>query len=180
MSDIDYEQTITEYGWDDLLALWQAIERGDTPGWATGKALEYLVLRAFQIEGGEVRYPYRVNISDEEVEQIDGVVYTDGLLCLVECKDQAHHINIEPIAKMRNQLQRRPGAAIGVVFSRSDFTKPAFTLAQFLHPQTILLWNGEEIAYALQRQVMRQALMTKYRFCIEEGLGYYNLLRGGV
>lgn len=176
LNDTDYEQTIGGYGWDDLLGLWRAIETGDTPGWAAGKALEYLVLRAFQIEGAEVRYPYRVHIDGEEIEQIDGVVYSDGLACLVECKDQAQPVNVEPIAKMRNQLLRRPGVTVGIIFSRRGFTDPANSLTRFLAPQTILLWSGREIAYALRRQMMRQALIIKHRGCIEEGLGYYNIM----
>jgi hypothetical protein len=61
-----------------------------------------------------------VKINEGEVEQIDGVVYSDELACLVECKDEAGKVNFEPIAKLRNQLLRRPGAAIGMVFSRSE------------------------------------------------------------
>lgn len=170
-----YEQLITQFDTDKLLELWQAIVAGETPGWEAGKAFEYLVLRAFQIEGAEIRWPYRVVIGGDEIEQIDGVVYSDSLACLVECKDQAERANIEPIAKLRNQLLRRPGAAIGLVFSRSGFTEPAITLARFIAPQTILLWDGSEVVYALQRQAMRHALLAKYRFCVERGLPVYNI-----
>lgn len=170
-----YEQIIEQYDTNKLLELWQAIMAGETPGWDSGKAFEYLVLRAFQIEGAEVRWPYRVIIGGDEIEQIDGVIYSDNLACLIECKDQIERTNIEPIAKLRNQLLRRPGATIGLVFSRSGFTEPAVTLARFIAPQTILLWDGEEVVYALQRQSMRQALMSKYRFCIEWGLPSYNI-----
>lgn len=59
------------------------IEAGNTPGWEPGKALEYFVLRAFQLEEAQVTFPY-----------------CDGLACLTECKDTAYRANIEPIAKM--------------------------------------------------------------------------------
>jgi len=172
----NYENKISQCDQDDLLNLWEAIEAKDTPGWAPGKALEYLVLRAFQLEGAEVRWPYSVKMDEGAVEQIDGVVYSDGLACLVECKDQVEKVNFEPVAKLRNQLLRRPGAAIGMVFSRSEFTRPALTLVQFVAPQTILLWRGEEIKYALQDRCVRKGLVAKYRYCIEHGLSYYNII----
>ena len=43
-------------------------------------------------------------MGEDEVEQIDGIVYAEGLACLVESKDQIKAVNFEPIAKLRNQL----------------------------------------------------------------------------
>lgn len=172
----NYQQKIAGYDRPKLLKLWKKIETRKTPGWDTGKAFEYLILRAFQIEGAEVTQPYTVRLDGEDIEQIDGVVYTDGLACLTECKDTINKVNIEPIAKLRNQLLRRPATALGIIFSRSGFTEPAFTLAQFMTPQTILLWSGEEVNYALEMQCFRQSLVKKYRFCIERGITYYNIL----
>ena len=60
------------------------IEQADPPR----SPLEYLVIRAFEVEGAPVTYPYTVFVGGTVVEQIDGAVYTDGLSCLVECKDQ--------------------------------------------------------------------------------------------
>ena len=172
---IDYEEL--KYSRRKLRQLWYAINEGkaDAYGWDSGKALEYFVLRAFQLEGAEVRWPFDVKIADSTVEQIDGVIYSDGLACLVECKDWSTKINIEPIAKLRNQLLRRPGASIGLVFSRQGFTDPALTLARFALPQTILLWTGEELSLALEKRMMREGLIAKYRRCVEEGLPDYNL-----
>ncbi|OAD20757.1 hypothetical protein THIOM_003518, partial [Candidatus Thiomargarita nelsonii] len=116
MSDeIKYKYKISQYQWDDLLNLWEAIKNGDTPEWSPGKAFEYLIVRAFQLEGADVIYPFSVKMAREELEQIDGVVYTSGLACLIESKDQKTSVNIEPIAKLRNQLLRRPATAIGMI-----------------------------------------------------------------
>lgn len=173
----DYENKITKYNRAKLRRLWKLIKEGKTmeDGWGMGKAFEYFVLRAFQIEGADIRWPYDIEIAGSVVEQIDGVVYTEGLACLVECKDWASKISVEPIAKIRNQLLRRPGATIGAVFSRYGFTDPALTLARFTLPQAILLWSGEEIDFALERKCMCKGLLTKYRRCIEEGLPDYNI-----
>jgi hypothetical protein len=167
---------ILQYQWDDLLGLWEGLKKGNTPKWAPGKAFEYLILRAFQLDGADVVYPFSVIIDGEELEQIDGVIYTQGLACVIECKDQKVPINLEPIAKLRNQLLRRPASAIGILFSRSGFTKPARTLAQFIAPQTVLLWKGEEIEYALHHHYMCQGLIAKYRYCVEHSYPSYNIL----
>ena len=171
----EYEAKIANYNWDDLIQLWSEIESGDTPGWDTGKALEYLVLRAFELDGAEVTWPYSVRVDGDELEQIDGVVYSEGLACIIECKDSSTKVNIEPIAKLRNQLLRRPTTTIGSVFSRNGFTEAAITLARFVSPQTILLWGGEEINYSLQNKNKSRFLIKKYRYCIEYGLPDYNI-----
>lgn len=176
VGQVDYVAQITRYQTHQaLLALWQAIAAKDTPGWPPGRALEYLVLRAFQLEGAEVRWPFRVEEEGEEIEQIDGIVYTDGFACLVECKDVTPRVNIDPIAKLRNQLLRRPGATIGLLFSTSSFTEPAKMLARFIAPQTILLWQGKEIAYCLEQRAFRLGLQVKYRWCVEYAIPFYNL-----
>lgn len=179
-TEYEYQLKISDLDHSGLLTLWQAIEVGAVEGWAPGKALEYLVLRAFQLEGAAVRWPYSVNIGEEEVEQIDGVVYMSGLSCLVECKDTVQRTNVEPIAKLRNQLLRRPSSTIGIVVSKNGFTEAATTLAQFLAPQTVLLWNGEELASALHAQTLRRSLVAKYRFCVETGRPDYSIMQEGI
>jgi hypothetical protein len=54
----DYQARIAGMGWGDLSRLWEGINARDTPGWEPGKAFEYLVLRAFELDGAEVKYPY--------------------------------------------------------------------------------------------------------------------------
>jgi hypothetical protein len=172
-----YEGMIKSLQWEGLRMLWAQIESRDTPEWDPGKAFEYLVLRAFQLDGAEVKWPYGVKLFGEEVEQIDGVVYCAGLSCLVESKDFANKINVDiaPIAKLRNQLLRRPASTLGLVFSRTGFTDPARHLSYFSLPQTILLWSGEEIKYALEKEVICELLTLKYHVCIEDGLPDYDV-----
>jgi len=181
-TDAEYQQNIEDLDWDELLQLWERIKNGTTQeqGWASGKALEYLVLQAFKLSGAEVVWPYSVRLDEEEIEQIDGAVYLRDIAFLVECKDHSSRINIEPIAKLRNQLLRRPGAVIGVVFSRKGFTNPASTLARFTSPQTILLWNGEEIEQVLKDRDFCRHLITKYRACIERGLPDFDIRQAAV
>lgn len=170
----DFAERVCRLGWSDLRDLWQRILLGTADEWPSGKAFEYLVLRAFELDGAVVRWPYTVTIGDETAEQIDGAIHIGALSCLVECKDTADRINIEPIAKLRNQLLRRPAGVIGLVFSRSGFTAPALTLAQFVAPQTILLWTGDEVDHLLKKESINTALMKKYRHCVETGTPDYD------
>ena len=165
---------IRKLDWNGLRALWQGIKGSRTPRWGAGRALEYLVLRGFELSGAEIVWPYEVHIANQIVEQIDGVAYSAGLPCLVECKDTADPVNIEPLSKMRNQLLRRPSGAIGLVVSRSGFTAPAQTLAQYMVPQTILLCAGLELEYILQTENFASALEKKYRYCVQTGIPDYD------
>jgi hypothetical protein len=177
----EYRERVMQYGPAEVVRLWESVQAGQTPGWGPGKAFEYLLLRAFQLEGAEIVWPYSVRDLGEELEQIDGALLVNGLHCLVEAKDYAEEAqDVRPIAKMRNQLLRRPAQALGIVFSRSGFTSPAVTLARYTAPQTILLWQGTEIDLAVREQTMVAGLMRKYRYAVTHGWPDLNLvtLRG--
>lgn len=178
----EYKIKIKAYQRNDLLELWHQILSRETPGWELGRALEYFILRAFELEEAEVVYPYSVRQGGEELEQIDGVIYISGLACMVECKNYALNtpVSVEPIAKLRNQILRRPIGVIGSIFSTSGFTDPAITLVQFMLPQTILLWGRDEIDYAARNQSLCQSLLEKYRYYIEYGLLDHNIANGDI
>jgi hypothetical protein len=97
------------------------------------------------------------------------------LSVLVESKDYQEAISIDPIVKMRSQLQRRPNGVIGSVFSVNGFTDPALTLAQFMAPQTILLWNNQDVEYCLGEGTFLEGFFLKYRYCVEQGKADFNL-----
>jgi hypothetical protein len=173
----EYQERISRFGWKELSGLWEEIKSGSTPGWPDGKALEYLGLRAFQLGGAVVCWPYEVRLWDESeiVEQIDGAIHGRGLHCLIESKDWGKNVNIEPVAKLRDKLLRRPAGTIGVVFSRGDFTSAAVKLAQFAVHEGVLLWTGREIGYALRSENILDALDVKYRVCVEQANPYFNV-----
>lgn len=173
-TEATYLSRVTAMSREDLLLLWNQVVAGDTPGWDAGRALEYLILRAFQLEGADVRWPFSVKLADETVEQIDGVVYADGLACLIEVKDQSTPLSFEAIAKLRSQLARRPASTVGLLFSRGGFTPAARILTGFVAPQTILLWEGADITNALARQQFLGGLRRKYQLAVENGLGDWN------
>jgi hypothetical protein len=88
----EYEARIQKLRWAGLQKLWEAIKRRDTPDWDAGKAFEYVILRAFELDGARVRWPYPVNLFGEEMEQIDGSVAVNGLYALLETKDEVEKI----------------------------------------------------------------------------------------
>lgn len=166
----DYESKIQKLGWSGLRVLWQKIEKRDTPDWDPGMAFQYLVLRMFDLDGANVRWPYQVKSKEGTVlEEIDGSVQVNGLYALVESKNTEGDVSIEPIAKLRNQLLRRPSATIGLLFSRKAFTPPAVQLAQFTMPQAILLWTGPEVERSLEKESVARFFEQKYRWCVDTG-----------
>ncbi|WP_205525454.1 restriction endonuclease [Pyxidicoccus trucidator] len=152
-------------GQAELLAFWGRVKRRERiEGWAPGRAFEFLMLRAFQLEGARVVWPY-----SSDLEQIDGGIYIDGLACLVEAKDHAEPIGFDAIAKLALRMQRRPASAVGLLFSTSGFTWPALK-AVAVHPiRNVLLWSDTDIGLALNQGV-RAALRRKWRGAVEAGV----------
>jgi hypothetical protein len=178
----EYEARIRAMGWQELRELWSQVKVRETRDWQPGKAFEYLVLRAFDLDGAEVRWPYPVSLhgQDEVIEQIDGSVRFGGLYGLVESKDETGNIAIAPIAKLRNQLMRRPAGTIGVVFSSQGYTEAALQLAQFALPQAILLWTGNQIEFALNNERICDLCERKYRACVDYGMVDFDISLGGI
>lgn len=175
MTAKEYQEAIRKLEWDDLLQIWR--HRNESPNiekWGKGKFFEYAILRAFELEGAEVRYPYNVPTpnaikGNTIVEQIDGVIYVDGLTILAESKDYQANVDIEPLAKLQVRLIRRPSPVIGCLFCASDFTWPTQVLIETLMPYTILLWTNDDIEYCLQNKSFVKGLKMKYRGVVEDG-----------
>jgi hypothetical protein len=172
----EYQTAIQKKRWPGLKELWENIKARKTPQWEPGKGFEYLVLRMFDLDEADVRWPYPVPLfGDEDVEQIDGSVRIGSLYCLVESKDEVGNIAIGPIAKLRNQLLRRPAGTVGFVFSSQGFTDPAVLLAHFALPQAILLWSGDEVEMALERRKICEYAELKFRACVDQGMPDFNI-----
>jgi Restriction endonuclease len=160
--------------------MWQVLRsRDNLPGWPPGRALEYLVLRAFQLEGAEVTWPYEVRRKGVLLEQVDGAVYCDGTTCLIEAKAHSEPIDFMAISRMKARLLRRPRTVIGAVFSVGEFTEAAYQLTECLPPPDVLLWDGDDLGWALQRQAMREGMRKKLRHAIEQGFADLELTRQG-
>jgi hypothetical protein len=175
----EYQRRVLALDHSGLLALWQGLRVGvSPPEWPPGVLLEYLLLRAFQLEGAEVTWPYRVYRNSVLLEQIDGVVYFDGLTCLVECKSVTGPVDAIAIVKLKSQLLRRPRTAFGALFITGKFSEAAFTLLEMLPPSDVLLWRGEEIELALRGHRLLEGMRRKLRHAVETGFADLNLVEG--
>jgi hypothetical protein len=161
-------------GWPELRQLWSDIRNRRATGWPPGRALEYLVIRAFELDGARVRPAFGVGIQGAPIEQLDGAVYAAGLSCIVECKDRRAPLNAEPVAKMRSQLLRRPAGTVGLLFSRSGYHDSATALARYSAHEPILLWYADEITHMLEHENPCRLLQRKYRLCVEEAAPHTN------
>jgi hypothetical protein len=159
--------------WPQLGDLWEEIKSGSTPAWDKGKALEHLVVRAFELSGIEVGYPYDVPPVGKPIEQIDGVIYLDQLVFLIECKD-SDSVDVGVIAKMRHQLERRPPTTFGCIFAAGRFTESALIVAGLTPPHRLILWNKGDIETALGSKNFGSALLTKYRNLCRLGMTDYS------
>lgn len=164
-------------GWQELRQLWTDILHRRTTAWPPGRALEHLVIRAFELDGAVVRKPFNVRLEGSPIEQLDGAVYAAGLHCLVECKDRREPLNADAIARVRNQLLRRPAGTVGLMFSPSGYHESAKVLVRYSAHQPILLWHKEEINAVLQRENPCTLLQLKYRKCVEEGKPESNVIK---
>lgn len=183
MTEEELKTAIKELDWEELMHIWQERRNPEQQAkWGKGKFFEYAILRSFELEGAEVKYPFNVPFPQaiidgkEVIEQIDGIVYEDGLTVLAESKDyEDNNIDIEPLAKLQVRLKRRPSSVIGCIFTASDFTLPAQVLIESLMPHTILLWNRSDIELCLNNKCFRKGLHLKYRSVIEDGNHMLNL-----
>lgn len=122
----------------------------------------------------KVRWPYHVTLPQKvgTVGQIDGAVYFQERGFLIESKDHNRPKDIEPVAKLRIRLERRPPGTMGMVFSTKGFTVAAEVFSQFSSPMNVLFWGQKDIEYAVAYGKMRDVLTYKMRYAIEEGLPY--------
>ncbi len=157
-----------------LLELWERVKGRSVPvgEWPAGGAFEHLVVRAFELEGAEVRWPYQVTYPQKfgAVEQIDGVVRLDGMAFLLESKDLDEAASIEALAKLRFRLEARPPGTMGVLFSANDFTLATEVFAQFASPLNVLLWGRTDLDLALPCGLMVEGLRAKLKYAVEDGL----------
>lgn len=181
-TDQSYVREIKSYGWEDLNELWELIISGKTGshGWGEGRAFEYFIIRAFELSGAEVVYPFETKYHDIVLEQSNGIIYAQNQVYLVECKDQSKNINFDAIAKLKVRLQRRPQVMLGSIFSTKGFTEPAIMLANVAFPSNIILWKLDDITYALKGRNFTDGMYQKFKELVKHGIGDYDINVGTI
>lgn len=159
--------TIRSYNWPKLRKFWSQIKDGNTPGWSNGKALEYLLVRAFDLDGAEVVYPYNNTIHNAK-EQFDGYVYVRelGAGFLIECKDWSDNVSFDQLAKLHGRLTYRMPSTYGIFLSKNGFSASALELIFMMHPHNILLWSFNDIDECFKNHKFMKALKYKYQYAM--------------
>jgi hypothetical protein len=174
----DMEAEARNWTREDLLRIWQGIRAGaPIPRWPAGKAFEYLVVRAFDLEGASVLWPFQVTYPQRfgTMEQVDGVVYLGERVFLLESKQRSEPAAAADVARLRMRLESRPPGTMGVLFSARDFTLPTEILTQFATPLNVLLWASEDLDLALAEGSMVAGLRDKLAHATESGLANLSL-----
>lgn len=174
----DFETEARAWERADLLRIWELIKAGQPiAGWPPGKAFEYLVVRAFDIEGARVLWPFEVVYPQRfgTMEQVDGVVYFGERAFLLESKNLSEPMAVEAVARLRMRLESRPPGTMGVLFSVQDFTLPTEVFTQFATPLNVLLWESEDLDMALTTASMVTSLRAKLAYATEHGLSILRL-----
>ena len=166
---VAYWQRAASMSWKDLAGLWRQIKDNSTSDWDDGKAFEHLVVRAFELSRLKVEYPFDVPPGGRPIEQIDGVVFLGSIAFLIECKDRQSN-DVEAIAKLRNQLLRRPPSTMGCVLVSGEFTDAALILTDWAIPHRITLWTGNDIASGLEARDFASKLSEKYEHLCKFGM----------
>jgi len=166
------EEKIKTLDWYGIRELWEVVveprKRNASPDedWRDPyTTFEYVILRAFELEGARVTYPFFVYpLGDRTVlHEIDGSVFTKtGKSVLCEFKSWADPIQFDPIAKLRSQLLQRPKKGIACFFSMSGFTTPAIRSTTLIATEGVLLWKKNEIEHALYNRCFLEFLEEKH------------------
>lgn len=158
---------IRTYNWPKLLKLWRNIKAGNSTGWNSGKALEYMLVRAFDLNAAEVVYPYRNSVLDAD-EQMDGYVFIKdvGAGFLLECKDWSKSVSFDEVAKLHGRLTYRPAFTYGMFVSKEGYTPSAMNLMYSLHPHNILLWSFGDIDECFKHHKFVKALKYKLQYAM--------------
>lgn len=166
-SELKLMNKIRTYNWEGLKRLWLKVQKHNTPGWEAGKALEYMIIRAFDLEGVEVAYPYSNKVINAQ-EQFDGYVFIKdlGVGFIFECKDWAKNVAFDELAKVHGRLTYRTPTTFGVFVSRNGFTPSATELMYMMHPHNVLLWSFEDIEECFKHHKFVKALKYKYQYAM--------------
>jgi hypothetical protein len=181
-SAAELEREARSWSRGDLVRIWERIKAGQPiVGWPAGKAFEYLVVRAFDLEGARVIWPFQVTYPQKfgTMEQVDGVAYLGDRAFLLESKSLSEPAAMEEVARLRMRLESRPPGTMGVLFSAQDFTLPTEVFTQFATPLNVLLWGSGDLDVALGTGSMVRGLGAKLAHATESGLSLL-LLRPGT
>jgi len=178
-------------GWDELVAAWdELLPEAANPGregpivrrfqsspinpQLAGKVFERWIIGAFQASGARVEYPYKVPMPDHPesgvLEEIDGLVFDNWQGFLVQSKFwEKQSVDSASINDFFDQVSRRPAGTLGLFFTAFSVTVPALEKARRHSPQSLLLIQRGDIAWACRNRNMLELIGRKWRGAVKFG-----------
>jgi hypothetical protein len=176
--------------WAELSAVWSALMpavEGQKPlfqgeeltAQQAGYLFERWVIEAFRLSGMKCTHSFRIPRQEGNLtlEEIDGLVYDGWQGFLVECKfkvESGDKIDIDPIFRLHLMTEQRPVGTMGLFFAASGYTAPALELVDRLRPIRVLLFDQEDLDWAVQSPgSMMQMVRRKWILAVKNGRPYF-------
>lgn len=142
-----------------------------------GYVFENWIIQGFRLNGSDIDPPFSVSINpgadERPSHQLDGLLFTDSREFLVESKFT--QVDFTPIARLHLLVESRPIGTMGILFAARGFTIPAIDLAHIQRPIRVLLFNRQELEYALQANDFLGAVRLKLRRAVKYGRSSINI-----
>jgi hypothetical protein len=128
-----------------------------------GDVFERWLLEAFRLSGMVGHYAFRVPFrgSGSTREQIDGLLFDGWAGFLIESKFWTKKVDFGPIALLDFAVGTRPVGTLGLFFSGFGYTAAALESAQLLRPIRVLLFDQEDLDWALDEKALKGSSATK-------------------
>jgi hypothetical protein len=96
-------------------------------------------------------------------EQIDGLIFDSWQAFLVEAKLWTDKVDFGPIVLLHDIVDRRPAGTLGLFFSAYGYTYPATECAELLRPIRVLLFDADDLNWALQQESFKGSMREMIR-----------------
>ncbi len=134
-----------------------------------GYQLEKLIIDLLRSEGLNPAPPYRTN-----GEQIDGLFEMEGRYFSLEVKWEKEPLPASTIYAFRAKVDGKLIGTIGIFVAINGFSEDAPIALRYGKEINILLFDGEDIAFALNDEYsFRKVLKAKLRYAAQYGEVYY-------
>ncbi|MUZ65681.1 restriction endonuclease [Agrobacterium vitis] len=134
-----------------------------------GFAFERLLNKLFKMDELEPRAGYR-----PEGEQIDGSIYLDGRVYLLEAKWHADPLPASTLYQFKGKVDGKLAGTIGIFISISGYAKDAIDALTLGKGLNVVLFDRRDMDAAILRgNGFKQVLKLKLRKAAEEGAIYF-------
>jgi hypothetical protein len=130
-----------------------------------GDVFERWVIEAFRLSGmvGHTAFRVPLRTSANTQEQIDGLIFDGWQAFLVEAKFWTPGVDFSPIVVFNDIVDSRPAGTLGLFFSAFGYTGPAKDCAELLRPIRVLLFDRDDLNWALQQEPFKGSMKEMVR-----------------